>query len=73
METGMSGSNREVLRVIPDIDSTKQLLIYSHSSLNARGGKNFTFRTAKGSWKHLSRNQLKECSAVEVLREGFLE
>ena len=51
----------------------KQVLIYSHSSLNARGGKNFTFRTAKGAWKHLSRNQLREVDAVSPLREGFLE
>ena len=51
----------------------KQILIYSHSSLNARGGKNFTFRSQKGAWKHLSRNQLREVSPVEPLREGFWE
>ena len=51
----------------------KQVLIYSHSSLNTRGGKSFTFRTAKGAWKHLSRNQLDYVYAVEQLREGFTE
>lgn len=51
----------------------KQVLIFSHSSWNARGGKSFTFRTAKGAWKHLSRNQLDHLEAIEQLREGFIE
>ena len=50
-----------------------QTLTYSHSSTLARGAKAFVFRSAKGAWKHLSRNQLKDCSAIEPLREGFLE
>ncbi|MDF5726626.1 MAG: hypothetical protein PUP92_00965 [Rhizonema sp. PD38] len=51
----------------------KQLLIYSHSTWNSRGSKSFTFRTAKGAWKHLSRNQLDHVEAIEQLREGFIE
>ena len=49
----------------------KQILLYSHASINARGGKNFTFRTARGTWKHLSREQLRLVDAVEPLREGM--
>ena len=51
----------------------RQTLIVSHSSTLARGAKAFVFRSALGSWKHLSRNQLREVSTVEPLREGFVE
>jgi hypothetical protein len=51
----------------------KQILLYSHASINARGGKNFIFRTARGAWKRLSRNQLDHVYAVEQRREGFFE
>lgn len=51
----------------------RQILIYSHLSWNARGSKSFTFRTARGAWKHLSRNQLREIDAIVALREGFVE
>ena len=51
----------------------KQILFYSHASINARGSKNFTFRTAKGTWKRLSRNQVREVYPIQQLREGMTE
>ena len=51
----------------------KQILIYSHSSINARGSKSCTFRTVKGACQHLSREQLRLVDAVEPLREGMTD
>ncbi len=48
-----------------------QNLIFSHASTLCRGSKSFTFRNLRGAWKHLSRNQLREVSPVEPMREGF--
>ena len=51
----------------------RQILIFSHASWNARGGKSFTFRTRSGAWKHLSRNQLDYVEAIEQRSEGFTQ
>jgi hypothetical protein len=51
----------------------KMTLIFSHASWNARNTKTFVFRTLRGDWKRLSRNQLRLVDAVEGLREGFYE
>ncbi len=51
----------------------KQILFYSHASINARGGKNLTFRTPRGAWKCLSRNQVREVYPIDLLREGMTE
>lgn len=51
----------------------KQLLTYSHPSWSSRNTKSFVFRTARGAWKRLSRNQLDYVHAVEQRREGFFE
>ena len=51
----------------------KQLITYSHPSWSSRNTKSFVFRTARGGWKHLSRNQLDHVETIEQLREGFTE
>ncbi|MDF5731727.1 MAG: hypothetical protein PUP92_27905 [Rhizonema sp. PD38] len=51
----------------------KQLLIFSHTTINTRGSKIFTFRTARGAWKNLSRNQMQFVDAVKPIREGFTQ
>lgn len=44
-----------------------QILTYSHKSQLSRGAGAFSFRTVKGNWKVLSRNQLNEVSPIDTV------